>query len=267
MNGKNITIEYRSDRSLEDLAANAAELERLGVDVLVAGTSARVLAAKKATATVPIVMVNVGDPVGVGLVASLGRPGGRVTGLSRQTTDLVGKTLQLLKEAAPGATRVAVLWTSTEPSGAQHVELASSAAKTLGMQLVPVEAKGADELEAAFASFATQRANALLVPPTSLLYVHLQRIAHLALQARLPSMYGNAEFVHAGGLMSYAPNSFEPYRHAAYYVDKILKGAKPADLPVEQPTNFELVINMKTAKALGLTIPPSLLLRADEVIR
>jgi putative ABC transport system substrate-binding protein len=211
-------------------------------------------------------MVNVADPVASGLVVSLARPGGNVTGLSRVSLDLIGKNLELLREAAPVVTRLAVL---VNPTHALHPALLNSAKHTaalLTLKLEPVEAAAPKELEHAFSVIAKKRVNALLVLPDGMFWGERRRIADFALRSRLPSMFGNTEHAEAGGLMSYAPNSFEPYRRAAYYVDKILKGAKPADLPVEQPTKFELVINLKTAKALGLKIPQSLLLRADQVI-
>jgi len=265
--GQNIVIEQISwaDRD-EELPILAAELVRRKIDVLVAGTTPRALAARNATTTIPIVMVNVADPVATGLVVSLARPGGNVTGLSRVSLDLIGKNLELLREAAPVVTRLAVL---VNPTHALHPALLNSAKHTaalLTLKLEPVEAAAPKELEHAFSVIARKRVNALLVLPDGMFWGERRRIADFALTSRLPSMFGNTEHAEAGGLMSYAPNSFEPYRRAAYYVDKILKGAKPADLPVEQPTKFELVINLKTAKALGLTIPQTLLLRADQVI-
>ena len=265
--GQNIVIEQMSWAGQdEELPTLAAELVRRKVDLLVAGTTPRALAARNATTTIPIVMVNVADPVASGLVVSLARPGGNVTGLSRVSLDLIGKNLELLREAAPVVTRLAVL---VNPTHALHPALLNSAKHTaalLTLKLEPVEAAAPKELEHAFSVIARKRVNALLVLPDGMFWGERRRIADFALRSRLPSMFGNTEHAEAGGLMSYAPNSFEPYRRAAYYVDKILKGAKPADLPVEQPTKFELVINLKTAKALGLTIPQTLLLRADQVI-
>jgi len=265
--GQNIVIEQISwaDRD-EELPILAAELVRRKIDVLVAGTTPRALAARNATTTIPIVMVNVADPVATGLVVSLARPGGNVTGLSRVSLDLIGKNLELLREAAPVVTRLAVL---VNPTHALHPALLNSAKHTaalLTLKLEPVEAAAPKELEHAFSVIARKRVNALLVLPDGMFWGERRRIADFALTSRLPSMFGNTEHAEAGGLMSYAPSSLEPYRRAAYYVDKILKGAKPADLPVEQPTKFELVINLKTAKALGLTIPQTLLLRADQLI-
>jgi putative ABC transport system substrate-binding protein len=269
IDGKNVAIEFRPDAGDPAVAAaHAAELVRLPVDVLVAAVTYRALAARRATAMIPIVMINVADPVEAGLVASLGRPGGNVTGLSRQSLDIAAKGLQLLKEAARGANRVAVLWTSSDGAlASRQLDAIKTAATTLGVQLVSVDAKAGAEIDAAFASITAQQAQALLVPPTAVLYLQMHRITELALEARLPSMYGNAEFVRAGGLMSYGADSFEQYRRAAYYVDRILRGTKPADLPVEQPTQFRLTINAKTAATLGLAIESTLLVRADEVIR
>ena len=265
--GQNIVIEQMSWAGQdEELPTLAAELVRRKVDLLVAGTTPRALAARNATTTIPIVMVNVADPVASGLVVSLARPGGNVTGLSRVSLDLIGKNLELLREAAPVIRRLAVL---VNPTHALHPALLNSAKHTaalLTLKLEPVEAAAPKELEHAFSVIARKRVNALLVLPDGMFWGERRRIADFALTSRLPSMFGNTEHAEAGGLMSYAPSSLEPYRRAAYYVDKILKGAKPADLPVEQPTKFELVINLKTAKALGLTIPQTLLLRADQLI-
>jgi ABC-type uncharacterized transport system substrate-binding protein len=271
MEGKNVAIEYRYTASAGDIDERlpllAAELVRLKPDVLVVSITVAALAAKSATTTIPIVMVNVDDPVGSGLVASLARPGGNVTGLSRLTPELIGKNLELLKEAVPKAARVAVLSNPRNPLHPELVRNAKLAAGSLGVQLKIVEARAPKELEGAFSTMAGERMSALLVLADGMFYVNRTRIADLALRNRLPSMFGSGDLSRAGGLMAYAPRSVDNYRRAATYVDKILKGAKPADLPVEQPTQFELVINLKTAKALGLTIPPSVLLRADEVIR
>jgi putative ABC transport system substrate-binding protein len=232
----------------------------------VASLTERALVAKQATRTIPIVVVNAGDPVESGLVASLARPGGNVTGLSRSMFDLGRKNLELLKEAVPGATRVAVLSDPTELLSPALRRSVSHAAGSLGVELTVVEAGSREALEGAFSTMHRQHVSAVLVLGSAMFYGERTRIAALALGRRLPSMSANSEIVQAGGLMSYAPNSIEPYRLAATFVDKILKGAKPADLPMEQPTKFELVINLKTAKALGLTIPRAMLLRADQVI-
>ncbi len=270
--GQNIRIEYRyTDVALQGhtelFPRLAAELVRLKPDVLVVSVTEAALAAKNATSTIPIVMVSVPDPVAAGLVSSLARPGGNVTGLSRQTRDLIGKSFQLLKEALPETARVDLLANPTDPLHSAMVADAKEAAKSLGVQLKIVEAGTPAEIEGAFSTMHADRAGALLVVGGAGFYLNRARIADLALRGRLPSVFQNREFVEAGGLLSYAPSTVANYRRAATYVDKILKGAKPADLPVEQPTKFELVINLKTAKALGLTIPPSLLARADEAIQ
>jgi len=267
VDGQNIVIEYRSaGGTVERRPPLVAELARLKVDVLVVGLTQGALAAKNATTTIPIVMVNVADPVESGLVASLARPGGNITGLSRLTPELIGKNLEFMKVAAPRAIRVAVLSNPTNPGHLAMVRNSKRAAERLGLELRIVGAGAQNELEGVFSIMARERVSALLVLADGMFWVQRTRIADLALKNRLPSTFQNSEHAEAGGLMSYAPNSIAPYHRAAAYVDKILKGAKPADLPVEQPTKFELVINLKTARALGLTIPPSLLLRADHVI-
>ena len=267
--GQNIAIEYRwAEGRFERLPDLAAELVRLKVDVIVSVVTQASLAAKNATRTIPIVMVAAGDPLGSGLVASLARPGGNVTGPSSMLAELAGKELELLKETVPNVSRVAVLWNPANAVWqAQMLRATEVAARALGLQLQLLEARGPDELEGAFAAMTRERASALLVQVDVIFALHARRIADLAAKRRLPAMYGSREHVEAGGLISYAPNVPDVFRRAATYVDKILKGAKPADLPVEQPTKFELVINLKTAKALGLTIPQAVLIRADEVIR
>jgi putative ABC transport system substrate-binding protein len=268
VDGQNIAIDYRAPGPTDErLPLLAAELVRLKVDVLVVGLTQRALAAKNATTTIPIVMVNAADPVESGLVASLARPGGNLTGLSRLTPELLGKSLELMKEAAPQVIRVAALSNPTNPGHPAMVRNAKRAAELLRLELQIVGAGAPNELEGAFSAMARQRASALLVLGDGMFYFYRKRIADLALRNRLPSTFANTEHAEAGGLMSYGPNSFDPYRRAAVFVDKILKGAKPADLPVEQPTKFEFVINLKTAKALGLTIPQTLLQRADQVIQ
>jgi len=269
--GQNIRIEYRyTDVALrghpELFPQFATELVQLKPDVLVVSVTEAALAAKKATSTIPIVMVSVPDPVAAGLVASLARPGGNITGLSRQTRDLIGKTFQLLKEALPETARVDLLVSPADPLSSAEVADAREAAKSLGVQVKIVEARAPTDLEGAFSTIHADRANALLVVGGAGFYLNRIQIVSLALRNRLPSAFQNREFVEAGGLLSYAPSTVANYRRAAFFVDKILKGAKPADLPIEQPTKFELVINLKTAKALGLTIPPTLLQRADRVI-
>jgi putative tryptophan/tyrosine transport system substrate-binding protein len=265
---RNIVIEYRSTEpgDYERYRPLAAELVALGVDVLVTSITPAALAAKKATTTIPIVMVNVDDPVASGLVASLSRPGGNITGLSRMTPEIVGKGLALLKEAVPGAVKIAILSNSGNPFHRGMVRNGAEAASTLGIQLTIMDVKVAEGLEDAFGMMVRQRVHALLVLSDGMFFFNRTRIADLAFRNRLPSMFSTTELGESGWLMAYAASSIDNYRRAATYVDKILKGAKPADLPVEQPRKFELVINLRTAKALGLTIPSSLLLRADQVI-
>jgi len=238
------------------------------VDIIVAavGTPAAA-AAKNATKTIPIVMMAVGDPVGTGLIASLARPGGNVTGLSYSVgLEIFSKQLELLKETVPKVRRVAVLSNPAHPAHPLQIREVNVAARSLGVQLQLLEARGPSEFDGAFAAMAKERVGALLVLSDAMLNSHRTRLADLAARSRLPAAYGVRESVEAGGLMSYGPSFLDLFRRSAAYVDKILKGAKPADLPVEQPTKFELVINLKTAKALGLPIPPSLLQRADKVI-
>jgi putative ABC transport system substrate-binding protein len=264
--GQNLSIEYRWAEGREDrLPALAADLARLKVDVIIAGGGIA-LVAKRVTTTIPIVMPVSNDPVGEGLVASLARPGGNVTGLAFLSEDLPGKWMELLREALPSLSRVAVLWHLAGVAG--QLKAADAAARSLGLRLQPLKVQRSDELVAAFAEAHEQRADALIVLPSPLAYAQRTRLVELAARHRLPTMYNQREFVvESGGLMSYGPNLRDLFRRAATYVDKILKGAKPADLPVEQPTKFELLISLKTAKSLGLTIPPSLLARADEVIQ
>ena len=253
--------EGRSDRA----ADLAAELVRLKVDVIVAYAEPAIQGAKNATKTIPIVMGSSADPVGTGLVTSLARPGGNITGVSGMLPDLAGKPLQLLRELLPGVARVAFLAARRETAARLFLEETQVAGQKLGVQIQPVIVKGPEEFEGAFAAVIKERAGALVVEPIFTEY--RRRIVDLAARHRLPAVSDWREFAEAGGLMSYGPNAPETYRRAATYVDKILKGAKPADLPVEQPTRFELVINMKTAKALGLTFPPTILIRADQVIQ
>jgi putative ABC transport system substrate-binding protein len=266
--GRNIVIDFRyAEGRVDRLPDLAAELVRLKVDVIVSFGTQGVTAAKNATETIPIVMIAVRDPVGTGLIASLARPGGNVTGGSGSAgLEIFAKQLELLKETVPKVGRVAIL---SNPANAYH-ELAirelKIAARPLGLELQLLEARGPNEFDGAFAAMAKERAGALLVLSDVMLNSHRARVADLVARSRLPAMYGVRESVEAGGLMSYGPSFLDLFRRAATYVDKILKGAKPAELPVELPTEFELVINMKTAKALGLTIPQSLLLRADEMI-
>jgi len=268
--GRNVVIEYRSaEGKFERLPALAAELVALKVDVIVAGGTPQALAAKQATRTVPIVFAAAGDPVTSGLVTSLARPGGNVTGLTGLGPELVGKGLEQLTQAVPGVSRVAALW---QPGGQGErtdkdiLKEADVAARALGVRLQFVEARGPEDFDRAFSDMTRARAGALTVLVSPMFFGERRRLVDLAAKNRLPAVYPWREFVDAGGLMSYGPDLADMFRRAATYVDKILKGAKPGDLPIEQPTKFELVINLKTAKALGLTIPPSVLLRADQVI-
>jgi putative ABC transport system substrate-binding protein len=266
--GQNFVIEYRwAAGQYERLPDLAAELVRLKVDVLMMSTTPAVLAAKHATTTIPIVMVSIHDPVGSGLVASLARPGGNITGLSILSPELVGKQLEFLKEVLPTGSRVAVLWNPASQAHSLIVHEADVAAQAVGVQLSLQEARGPDVFDSAFAAMTSAHADALLVLGDLMFFYHRRRLAELAAMGHLPAMYASREFVEAGGLISYGASNLDQWRRAATYVNKILKGTKPADLPVEQPTKFELVINLKTAKELGLTIPPTLLFQADEVIR
>jgi putative ABC transport system substrate-binding protein len=266
--GQNLVVEYRgSEGQHERFPDLAAELVRLQVDVLLVGPTPAALAAKDATTTIPIVMAGVGDPVGSGLVASLARPGGNVTGLSVLQPEVVGKQLEFLKAVLPTVSRVAILWNPANLTHALFVQAADVAAPALGVQLHRVEAGSPDAFDRAFAAITGAHAGALLVLGDSVFVQHRRRLVELATPSRRPTMYNVRPFVEAGGLMAYGPSSLDIRRRAAVYVDKILKGAKPADLPVEQSTTFELIINLKTAQALGITIPPVLLFQADEVIR
>jgi putative tryptophan/tyrosine transport system substrate-binding protein len=267
--GQNLTVEYRwADGRFEQLPDLAADLIRLKVDVIVAGVTQASLAAKKATGAIPIVMVGVSDPVGTGIVTSLARPGANITGTSSMTAEVVGKQLELLKETLPKISRVAALWNPGNPifQAIQRKET-ESAAGALGMQLRILEARGPDDIDRAFATMAKERTRALLVLGDPVFLSHRKRIAHLAAKGRLPAISGTREHVEAGGLMAYGPSFPDMYRRAATYVDKILKGAKPAELPVEQPTKFELVVNLKAAEQIGVSIPPNVLARADRVIK
>jgi putative ABC transport system substrate-binding protein len=266
VDGQNVVVEVRfTDGSFDELPRLAEELVRLKVDVIVAsGGAAPTLAAKKAARSVPIVFVGINNPVELGLLPSLARPGGNITGLAMTAADFAGKRLELLREVVPKLRRVAVVLDSTNPASPMQLKGAEVAARTLGMRLEPVPVRGPNDFDSAFK--AMRGASGLLLIDSVLFTTHHARLAGLAATSRLPAIYGYREFVDVGGLMSYGPDFPDLYRRAAVYVDKILKGAKPADLPVEQPTKFELVINLKTAKALGLTIPQSLLQRADQVI-
>ena len=265
--GKNIIIEFRwAEGKYERLPGLAAELVQLKVDVIVAAGTPGIPAAQQATTTIPIVMATTADPVGAGFVASLSRPGGNITGLSNIAVDLSSKYLELLRVAVPKLSRVAVLVNPGHPIHPDMLKNIQAAAKTTGVKVSPLQASTASQIEAAFGAIKRERAGALILLPDQVFLTQARQIAELAAKNRLPTMFWLRELVEAGGLMSYGQNLAEHYRRAATYVDKILKGAKPGDLPVEQSTIFEMVINRKTAKALGLTIPQELLLRADEVI-
>jgi len=264
--GQNILIEHRyAEANLDRLPELAAELVRLKVDVIVAGALA-IRAAKNATKTIPIVMATSGDPVAYGYVVSLAQPGGNVTGSTQMSPELGGKRLELLKEALKKVSVVAVIHDGGAAQAPQMKEM-EAAARVLGVRLQPVKVEGLSDFENAFSSMIRGHASAFIGLTSSALFNHRKQIADLATKNRLPAIYPGSEYVDAGGLMSYGPNIFENYRRAAKYVDKILKGAKPADLPVEQPMKFELVINLKAAKQIGLTIPPNVLARADKVIK
>jgi putative ABC transport system substrate-binding protein len=266
--GQSVAIEYRwAEGKSERLLHLATELVRLKVAVIVtSGGVPPAQAAQRATKTIPIVFSGPADPVAAGLVASLARPGGNITGPTFISDQLMGKGLELLREVVPQVTRVAVLWNPTNPGNAHQLRGAEAAAAASGVRLLPTEARAPAEIDTAFVAMARERAGALLVLLDNIFYDRRERITALAAKYRLPAVYPYSVFAEAGGLMSYAANRSDVNRQVAVYVDKILKGAKPGDLPVEQPTKFDLVINLKTAKALGLTIPPSLLARADQVI-
>jgi putative ABC transport system substrate-binding protein len=266
--GKNIVIEWRySEGKLDRLPTLAAELVRLKVDIIVSGGPTPTGFLKEATTTIPIVMAFHTDPVGTGLVASLARPGGNITGLSVLSPELGGKRLELLKEIVPKLSRVAVLGSSTLPGNAQTLRETELAAGALGVKLQHFDVLSPKDMEAAFRRAVKERADAVLALGNTVLNAHRTQVAELAVKSRLPAMYYAAEFVEAGGLMFYGVDFADLYRRAATYVDKILKGRTPADLPVEQPIKFEFIINLKTAKQTGLTIPPNVLARADRVIR
>jgi putative ABC transport system substrate-binding protein len=264
--GRNIAIEVRRTENIEQLSALAAELVRLRVDLILAPSSTEVAAAREATSAIPIVFATHADPVGLGHVVSLPRPGGNITGLTVLQTDLTAKALEILKTAVPRATRFGVLWSPTAPSYRPTLQAALTAAEKLGIELQMLPMNTAGDIDAAFVAMSDKNTDAFFVSASSLSRSHRMQLAELALKYRLPSMFGIRDNVEAGGLMSYAPNPLDLTRRAATYIDKIFKGAKPADLPVEQASQFELVLNLKTAKALGLEIPPTLLAIADEVI-
>jgi putative ABC transport system substrate-binding protein len=266
--GRDFVIEDRSaDGRSERFPGLATELVRLKVDLIVTRGTHAVLAAEKATGSIPIVMATSGDPAGFGVVSSLARPGGNVTGLSTIAVELAGKRLELLKEAIPRVARIALLANMSSPASASQWPQIEGAARSLGLEPQLLDMRAPEDFARAFDTAIKQRADAIQVANDTLTQTNFRRIVDLSAKHRLPSIFTSRAFVDAGGLMAYGPNFTDLYRRAATYVDKILKGAKPADLPVEQPTKFELVINLKTAKALGLTIPQSLLLRADQVLQ
>jgi ABC-type uncharacterized transport system substrate-binding protein len=266
--GQNIKLIFPSTEvKPERLGQLAAELVSLNVDLIVAPTTPGALKAMNATKTIPIVMPTTIDPVGSGLVASLARPGGNATGLTSIASDLSGKRLELLKEVVPGASHIAVLSNPNSASVPSQMREAKVAAQALGIRLQPLDVRGLDDFEKVFRAATKERASALIMLDDAFVFTHRTRVVKLAAKSRLPAIYGFTECVEDGGLMSYAANLSDMYRRAAVYVDKILKGAKPADLPVQQPTKFEFVVNLKTAKQIGLTIPPNVLARADRVIR
>jgi putative ABC transport system substrate-binding protein len=265
--GQNIAIEWRhSEGKVGRLPALATELSRIKVDVIVTGGTPALLAARDATNTIPIVLC-IGDPVREGFVASLARPGGNITGLTSISIDLAGKRLQLLKEAVPRLTRAGVLWDSADQGAAANFKETEAAARALEVRVQSLEVRSPKDFESAFKAASEGRAHGLIVLQGLLINPHRTRIVDLATKRRLPTIFADGRHVESGGLMSYAPNYPDMFKRVAIYVDKILKGAKPADLPIEQPTKFELVINLKTAKQIGLTIPPEVLARADKVIR
>jgi len=265
--GQNIKIESRwAEGNYDRLPGLAADLVRLKVDVIVTYGTPASQAAKRATGTIPIVMAAIIDPVASGLVTSIARPGGNLTGQSMMSPDLVAKQLEILKEAVPKVSRVAVLWNPANAGNAPQVRHAQDAAGALGVRLQSLGAKGPSEIDSAFTAMTSEQAGAVIVLVDAMLQENRTRITDLAARNRLPAVYGLSEYAEAGGLLAYGPNRLGMFRHAVTYVDKILKGAKPGDLPIEQPQTFELIVNLKTAKALGVTIPPSLLQRADQVI-
>ena len=266
--GKNILIEYRyAEGKRERLPDLAAELVRLKVDIIVTIGPSATLAAKKASGTIPIVIASAADPVGTGLVSSLAQPGGNITGLSLMAPDLDGKRLELLKEAFPKVVRVAFLWQPGGTRGNLTLTEMEAAAKALGLKLLSLQVRGLDDFEGAFARAKKERAQALITTTGGLINTQRRQVLDFAAKNRLPAIYHYSEFVEAGGLMSYGPDNTDLWRRAADFVDKILKGAKPADLPVQQATKFEFVVNLNAAKQIGLTIPQRVLARADRVIR
>ena len=266
--GKNIVVERRYTESRpERVAEIAAEFVRLKVDVIVTSLDVATAAVKQQTQMIPIVMAISIDPVATGFVSSLAHPGGNVTGLSTMSPELAAKRLELLREAVPGLSRVAIMWNTNVPGNLLEYKQAGDAARSMRLQLQSAEVSSVDDFERAFSALKTGGAQALIVAGSGLTSTNARQIASLAMKHRLPSMVSSRDRVDAGGLIAYGPNLAEMWRRATTYVDKILKGAKPGDLPIEQPSKFELIINLKTARALGLTLPQSLLLRADEIIQ
>jgi putative ABC transport system substrate-binding protein len=266
IDGHNIRIEFRRALTVEQLPRLAEELVGMQVDVILAGSSTQVEPARQATKTIPIVFAAHADPIGIGHVASLPRPGGNITGLSQLNTEFAGKGLEILKEAAPSATRIGVLWNPTSPSHVPGLKAIEAAAQQLGIQIHLASASTANEFDGALAAMAQAGVGSLLVASSPVVYYERALLAEVVLKYRLPGMFPNRDNAEAGGLLSYGADINDLFRRASSYVDKILKGAKPGDLPVEQAEKYQLVINLKTAKALGITVPPSLLARADEVI-
>jgi len=265
VDGQNVVLEFRTtDGSFDQLPRFAEELVRSKVDVILASSAPAALAAQKVTTSVPIVFVGVREPVELGLVSSLARPGGNITGLAASAADLAGKRLELLRAIIPRLRRVAVVWHPANPTNPIQLKDAQAAARTLGVQLVPVSIQGPNDFDSAVTT--VRGTDGLLMLESPFFTTHRARLAELAARSRVPAIYGQREYVAAGGLMSYGTDFHDLFRRAAPYVDKILKGAKPADLPVEQPTKFDFVINLRTSRALGLSIPPSVQLRADQVI-
>ena len=263
---KNIILDFRWAANVDELPMLANELVRLNVDIIFAPASTQVEPARLATRTIPIVFAQHADPVGTGHVASLAHPGGNITGVSMVLTELAAKGLEILKQAVPNAARFGILWNPTTPSHARVVNEIEVAGKILGVQLVMTPVRTVEDFDAAFATMRRERADGFLVPPSPLTNSQPAPLAELGLRYKLPGMFGNKDSVTAGGLMSYGADFNYMYRHAATYIDKILKGEKPADLPVEQASKYDLVLNLRTAKAIGLELPPTLLARADEVI-
>jgi len=266
--GKTIVFEYRSaERNVDRLPGLAAELARMNIDVIVAVATPAAQAAKHATTNIPIVMVDVGDPVATGIIADLARPGGNITGLATLSPELSGKRMELLKEAVPFASRIAVFSNPTSLTNPLQLKQVRSAGQALGVEIEAIDISKPEDLRSTFETMVRRRINAFMVLPDPIMNAERKRIVFLAAEYKLPAMYDRPAYADAGGLMTYGPNFADLLRRAATYIDKILKGSKPSDLPVEQPTKFELVINLKTAKQIGLTIPPNVLARADRVIR